>query len=185
MARWKPKADEPVGANEAIGRRLFDEPMLIGAQDQRPYAGLNLRHFQETRSREFSVDRLGRAGIEKPVLDYVLLRAEAASKKFTPPKPFHGWAWLKAKEIQQPKKGSPLPVMPSPIAGSELDENLYHGHILLPSVGDYLQALHLRHLFTTYGEVKVVEQAAMPTEPTSPLLRISDTLRSYLKRWGF
>ena len=66
MARkWNPRTD-PVGRNEPIGRRLFDEPMLMGAQDQPSFKGLDYRHFEVTpNDRELSLDRLGCTGIEK------------------------------------------------------------------------------------------------------------------------
>ena len=80
MARWNP-ADKPVGANEPIGRRLFDEPLLAGADDQRKFAGLDLRNFEEKRDREFSVDRLGRTGKERAVIKYLNPRANAAALK--------------------------------------------------------------------------------------------------------
>jgi hypothetical protein len=63
--KWDPKTD-PVGKNERIGRRLYDEPMLMGAHDQPSFKGLDYRHFEETREdKELSLDRLGCTGIEK------------------------------------------------------------------------------------------------------------------------
>src|SRR5690348_13522018 len=121
MARWNPSAE--VGANEAIGRRLFDEPMLVGARDQKPYAGLVLRHFQEKRSEEFSIDRLGRSNIEPAVLNYLKPRAALAGNNFKPPKSFNGWAVLRARQLRQPPVGTGFPVLSSPISGTDLDEN--------------------------------------------------------------
>jgi len=36
MARWKPDPSQPFGPAEHIGRRLFDEPKLVGAEGQKP-----------------------------------------------------------------------------------------------------------------------------------------------------
>lgn len=185
MARWKPRGDEPVGGNEHIGRRLFDEPMLVGALNQRPFAGLDLRHFQETRDLEFSVDRLGRSGIEKPK-NYLRPRAEAAGQKFARPKAFNGWAVLRARQLECPPVGAALPVIASPVTGGGLDdENPYHAHLLLPAVGDYHTALHLRNLFGTYGNVEAVGQIAELPQPAKPVSRIVETIRDWVKRWGW
>jgi len=129
MARWIPRSNEPVGKNEAIARRLFDEPMLVGAIGQRPYAGLDLRNFEETRADEFSVDRLGVSGVNKAVVRYILPLAEDAAKQFHSAKRFEGWATLPADRLVKPYKGIELAVIPSP----EMD-NPYHAHVSTGSV---------------------------------------------------
>lgn len=156
MATWKPKPAEPVGANEVIGRRLFDEPKLAGAQDQKSFAGLDLRNFTEKRDRQFSVDRLGRTGVEGGVLKYLRPRGARAAARFRPPKRFDGWATLRAKFFTKPPQGDTVwPLSPSPIPGEGLDDNIYHAHITLPEgVSSYTSALQLRELFAQYGDVR-------------------------------
>lgn len=155
MARWVPAADQPIGNTERIGRRLFDEPLLAGAGDQESFAGLDLRNFQETRGREVSLDRLGRTGIDKAVIRYLQPRAATAGTNFRTAKQFNGWACLPARELGQSRFGvGAMPVVASPIAGEGLEENVYHAHVLTPDgMNHYLTALHLRHLFGTYGQV--------------------------------
>lgn len=60
MARRNPPSK--VGPNEQIGRRLFDEPMLTGVTGQPSSSGIQLYHFEDTRDREVSLDRLGARG---------------------------------------------------------------------------------------------------------------------------
>jgi hypothetical protein len=185
MARWKPDAKCPVGKNEKVGRRLFDEPMLAGAKDQKQFAGLDLRHFHETRSAEFSVDRVGRSGIEPSVINYLTPKAEAASAKFKTPKRFNGWAVLKVDYLQNPPRGNKLTVVASPINGYDLDENIFHAHVVLPGVGDYQTALHLRHLFTTYGEVhRAAPTGRVTASDDSSLSRIWASFLRQLERFG-
>jgi hypothetical protein len=181
MARWNPRSNDPVGQNEHVGRRLFNEPLLVGVQNQSHFAGLDLRNFEETRDREFSVDRLGRSGIENVVVRYLRPRADAAGEKFTPPKPFNGWAVLRVRQLENPPKGSlGLAVIASPITGIDLNENIYHAHVVLPQSPDhYFMALHLRNLFSTYGEIKPAE---MVGPPQSRFLRFVPV---WLGRWLF
>jgi hypothetical protein len=159
MARWAPAADQPIGNTERIGRRLFDEPLLAGAGDQKTFAGLDLRNFEETRSREVSLDRLGRSGIDKAVIRYLQPRAVAAGTKFRTAKQFAGWAFLPARDLSQSRSGfGATSLVPSPIEGQDLEENVYHAHVLKPEgMHHYIMALHLRHLFATYGQICPVE----------------------------
>jgi hypothetical protein len=68
MGRWTPQDKQPVGSNEHIGRRLFDEPKLFGATDQNPFDGLDLRNFEVTIDRELSVDRVGSSCCDTKVI---------------------------------------------------------------------------------------------------------------------
>jgi len=163
MPLWNPPTDR-VSPDERVGRRLFDEPMLVGARDQRSYAGLLLRHFEETRDDKFSVDRLGATGVNRKVVAYLRPRASAAGEKHRPPKAFNGWAVLTVRKLTAPPTPeiSQLPVVASPIDGEdivEIDRNPYHAHIVLPRDIKRLHlALCLRHLFTTYGTVQKREE---------------------------
>jgi hypothetical protein len=159
MARWAPNPTQPIGLNEHIGRRLFDEPLLAGALDQPAYRGLDLRNFQETRDSEYSFDRLGRSSIEPAVRAYLEPRAHHAGTKFHRPKTFNGWAFVRARELVNAKRGNAIAIFPSAESGSGLDANEYHGHAARPaSQSDYEFALHLRNLFTSYGDVELVER---------------------------
>jgi hypothetical protein len=157
MPLWNPPTDH-VGRKEHIGRRLFDEPLLAGATGQKGFGGLLLRHFEEARSDEFSVDRLGRTGVDKSITRFLRPLADAAGKTFRTAKTFNGWVVLKADELEKSKKGSTLGVVPSP-----LKCNPYHAHIdtrhFLESVDDrhYHIALYLRELFTTKGKMHIIE----------------------------
>src|ERR1022692_3015608 len=96
---WTPQSDKPVGPNEHVGRRLFAEPSLVGAQGQKPIGRLNLRHFEEKRDGLVSLDRLGRTSIENSIVGYLRPRAERVGTTFRPPKAFNGWAVLTARKF--------------------------------------------------------------------------------------
>jgi hypothetical protein len=168
MARWNPPVDR-VDANEHVGRRLFEEPMLAGAQGQPKFEGLDLRNFEERRDREFSLDRLGRSSCDVQVLRYLRPRAESAGGDLIPIRAFSGWAVLRARQLENPPIGvahyGKFPVVPSPEAGEGLGENLYHAHILTPELDHYSVALHLRQLFAKYGSIK---QSRRQTESAGP-----------------
>jgi hypothetical protein len=158
MARWIPQT-QGIESNEHVGRRLFDEPMLVGAKDQTSFKGLLSRHFEETRGDEFSVDRLGRTSIDKSVVRYIRPLADAAGKSFHAVKRFDGWAVLPAHRLAK-AKGTPLPVIPSP-----LPDNPYHAHVLTAdllkseseNIRHYHIALHLRQVFIDHGTVHPAE----------------------------
>lgn len=162
MGRWKPPTDH-VGPNEYVGRRLFDEPMLVGARDQNAFRGLDLRHFEETRDNEFSLDRLGSTGVDKKVVGYLRVRANFQATTFRPTRAFNGWAVIGVRELTRPHKFarlSVLSVVPSPQNGVGLSENLYHAHVVRPDgVDSYFMALHLRQVFTKHGTVRVAGPA--------------------------
>lgn len=159
MALWKPNPEDPVKRSEHVGRRLFEEPTLTGAQDQKPLGRLDFRHFEEKRDAQISVDRLGQTSVDKSVVRYLRPRAAVASGRFRPPRAFTGWAVITAGKLEKP----PAPhrshaVIPSPEVGDELNENVYHAHITTPPDLDaYSMALHLRELFVAYGSITRIE----------------------------
>ena len=169
MATWIPPSDR-VDGNEHLGRRLFDEPMLVGARDQKSFSGLDVRHFEETRGDEVSLDRLGRSSVDRSVARYLQPLAEAAGAAFHSPRDFDGWAVLPAQKLQKPTRAGSLTVAPSPEP-----ENPYHAHVdtraLLPneppSLRHYLIALHLRHLFVGPGSKMHLTQPARQRRPGS------------------
>jgi hypothetical protein len=75
-----------------------------------------------------------------------------------------------------------LSVIASPIAGKDLDENIYHAHAVVPeSLDYYFAALHLRELFETGGSIEPIETAWQP-QP-GRLEWIGETLKRWLF-WG-
>jgi hypothetical protein len=180
MALWKPPGDQ-VGDNEHVGRRLFDEPMLIGAKNQKPYSGLDIRHFEETRDDEqFSLDRLGRSSIEPAVVRYLRPRAEMAGGGFKPAKAFNGWAVLRAHQLANPPVGrtkhGTFPVFASPDNGDGLLQNSYHAHIIISGFDHYSIALHLRHLFLSYGTI-------YPMPPVKRIRKLLRYLPANVREW--
>ena len=130
MAPWEPDPSEPLGAAEHVGRRIFDEPQLAGATDQKPFAGLlDIRNFEETRGDEFSVDRMGKTSVDKRVKAYLKPLAEASGRNFHRPKRFDGWATAPSKRVSSPARGAPIPLVVSPENG-----NPYHAHLVTADV---------------------------------------------------
>lgn len=166
MARWVP--DSQINQSEHIGRRLFDEPMLFGAFDQHSYNGLGLWNFQETRGREFSVDRMGKTSCDGKVVKYLEPRAENHGAKFNKPKEFCGWVCIRASKLLRPDTGTPLELHPSPVPEGNLEwleenleQNRYHAHILMTeNVDSESFALRIRHLLTKPGGGGMVLKSA-------------------------
>lgn len=155
MAKRWAAPDDKVDDNERIGRRLFDEPLLVGVSSQPSYSGLLLTHFEETRGNEISVDRLGRTGVEKKIVTFLSpLAVNQGAKDFASPKSFDGWSTISVRELRRERRRRKLDVFASPVTDSGA-ENPYHAHILRPTeIDPDLMALHLRHLFVTHGAVE-------------------------------
>jgi hypothetical protein len=179
MARWTPNDSAPIGAGEHIGRRLFDEPKLSGAPDQKPFAGLKLSNFVEKRGREFSVDRLGQSAIDASVVNYLKVRCEFAETRYREKKKFSGWAYLTAKKITQ---NSAWTIHPSAVrakndAGGDLpwadenaQENRYHAHVMRPDGVDATYfAYQIREKFTTDGNLHPAANSATTITSVTPL----------------
>jgi hypothetical protein len=181
MARWKPQANLPIGLKEPVGRRLFDEPMLLGAANQPHYGGLDLRNFQETRDNEYSLDRLGKTGIDGAVIRYLKPRAIAGGKSFRKPKKFNGWIAVKSETLTSPPPtGKPIVLMASPVSGEDLDENAFHAHAIRPEdQTDLIFALYLRHLFSS-GTIERNDEERLERSP-SVLRRWIAGLLSFLR----
>jgi hypothetical protein len=183
---WVPASSEPVGSNEHIGRRLFKRQTLRGAQDQTPPVGVfELFHFEEVRDEgDVSLDRLGKSSVDGKVRKYLDPRARAAISMFAQVRTFNGWAVVRAKELQEPQKGPPLPIIPSPIVatdGNPLSENKYHAHVKRPgSYGVYEMAIHLKVIFERKYKF---EAAGSPgsgnREPTTSVVAV---IISWLRR---
>jgi hypothetical protein len=138
--------------NERIGRRIYDAPMLRGAQGQPSYAGIELHHFQG--GKELSLDRLGATGVDRRVYRYLRQRAEGAGAARKKPSHFDGWSHVAARELEHSRKSPKLPVIASPIDDPEPNDNIYHAHVVLPNdVAPHLASLHVRYIFTEHGDV--------------------------------
>lgn len=165
MARWVP--DNQINQSEHVGRRLFDEPMLFGAYDQPSYNGLGLWNFQESRGRDFSIDRMGMTSCDRRVVKYLEPRAENHATKFNKPKEFCGWAFIRASKLFRPDTGPPLRLIPSPVpegnsewSDMDLEQNRYHAHIQIPEdVESEAFALRIRHLLTKPGGGGAIQQS--------------------------
>ncbi len=158
MARkWDPKTD-PIGKNEHIGRRLFDEPMLMGAHDQPSFRGIDYRHFQviPADAGKLSMDRLGQTGIDNRAKNYLKPRAENAGATRRPPKQFNGWAHVRARILEEGWHGARFPAVPSPVEGNGLEANTHHAHIDIEGDKEFA-ALRLRELFTNRGGIEKAE----------------------------
>ncbi len=150
MGRWIPKDSNPVGGNEHIGRRLFDEPKLFGATDQNPFEGFSLNHFDPGKDRELSVDRVGDGCFHAKAMSYLTPRAEYAATTTHEPRTFHGWLIAPAAKLIDASTKKKWSVVPSPERGPtvggvtpEWDEtnkaqNRCHAHIPVPDGVDNL-----------------------------------------------
>ncbi len=126
---------------------------MAGAADMPAFEGLDLRHFQETRDNEYSLDRLGRSGLDKAVVRYLTKKAEDAGTRFRKPKPFSGWITARSSALAQGDAGKPINLVASPILEDGDSFNEYHAHAVRPTdQEDYFFALHLRHCFAKHGK---------------------------------
>ena len=110
------------------------------------------------------MDRLGATGVDRRVRQHLRLRAEAAGAARRKPSHFDGWFHVAAKELEQARTPPKLPLIASPIHEPEPDDNIYHAHVVQPdNVLPNLVSLHIRHIFTKYGELMPNEQK-QPTQ---------------------
>ena len=182
MQLWLPNPDEGIGPQEHLGRRLFDQPELVGAVGQKTVPTLDYRNFEETRDGKVSLDRLGQRGPEKPVVRYLAQRAHAAGAKRKPSQAFNGWVSIQKKNLIGSKK-LPIKVVQSPVDRVELvelDKNIYPAHVeaaisvsgwrhwlrrlLRLDDGDqytpYFLSLHLKALFEKHGTITAAPRVA-------------------------
>lgn len=161
--RWQPAPDAPLGKQERVGRRLFDEPELRGVEGQPNLGVVSLSQFREKRGREVSLDRLGRTGIEPKVKNYLVPRCDYQASSFGKQKQFEGWATIKVADLTNKWSETPQwTAHPSPVMmdeDEELTENVYHAHtVCSESRADAGTALFLRHLFERYGSLEIVQR---------------------------
>jgi hypothetical protein len=178
MPGWIPKDNAPVGSNEHIGRRLFDEPKLFGATDQRRFDGLELRNFEPTSDREFSVDRVGDSCFNSTAQTYLLPRAVAAGRNEGKSRTFHGWLTVTARTLTLPRSGKVWRIIASPDRGppaddgslrtwsySDLTQNRYHAHVPLPDGMESEYFAHVAREIFRKGRPFVAPGAVAPEIP--------------------
>ncbi len=188
MPRWTPEDNQPVGPNEHIGRRLFDEPKLFGASDQNPLDGLQLDNFEPTNDNGLSLDRVGVGCFNKQVRKYLTPRADNAGKRGHTTKTFHGWLTLPAKRLMHPMRDVKWDIVASPDRGppaedggnkpwsdDNLLQNQYHAHIPVPCAGEKpsndersLFAFRLREVFVKAGDRHLAPAAIAITDVRKP-----------------
>lgn len=195
MARWEPKHNEAIGAGENVGRRLFDEPKLSGAPDQKPFKGLDIRNFEESRDREFSIDRLGKTSVDKAVVRYLRPRAERhGGTMFQKPRRFDGWAHISARKLcdgmQWTLLCSPIREMdvdglPVPWLAADLSQNQYHAHVLMPeAMESALFAYEIREHFGKFGSVYRIRPLDERPAKVSIKTLLIESWRGILRKLG-
>jgi hypothetical protein len=163
MAKWVPDADK-IGPKETLGRRLYDQPSLVGAVDQKAaLRSMDFRNFEDQRDGQVSLDRLGKSSPERDAVNYLTPRAEAAGATRKPPKKFDGWAAIQAQKLQE-NKNLRLALAASPISGLDFEQNIFHCHAYsIEGCDPYFVALHLQTLFEKHGAIH-----PSPNNPLTP-----------------
>jgi hypothetical protein len=159
MAPWNAREVSTIGNAEVIGRRRFKHPDLRGAAGQKkPVGGLDTRDFLEKRDTAISIDRLGKSGIDRKVLNYLLPRAEAHGLSQKPTKEFLGWACVQASKFLEMAGKYGYLLIPSPVPGVVLADNDYHAHISYPNTIDaFHAALLVKEIFQQHGSVHDID----------------------------
>ena len=167
--RWAPP--DSIGTKERVGRRIFNEPVLRGAEGQPSFEGVPLRHFEDRRSENVSLDRLGATALDKKVVEFLKPRAEAHGRERTKPVRFEGWFHVAVRDLAEATRGPRFQVVSSPVNGPEPSDNPYHAHVVRPElVDDHFAALQLRHLFTRHGKLERCEEGEEGEEEQESLL---------------
>ena len=158
MATWQPDPADPIGDNEPLGRRIFDDDLWRDALAQGMAHIFRPDHFYDNRLEEdLSFDRLGMSGNPQAiVLSFLnaLAHAEAENRG----KDHAGWGWVLRKNLRDSDRAV-LKVRPSPIIDDpDSPDNPYHADLLRENhrtkqQANYL-ALQLAHLFNKNGELE-------------------------------
>ena len=152
MARWVPNPARPIGKNEPIGRRIFDDIVWRDEANQGQKGRLRVDHFYDTRVEEdLSFDRLGKQGNPDPrVVNLLkqLANAEADNER----KSFEGWAYVAKRHLKKPLEDNELDIRPD----DDSEENPYHALLARDDYRErrlaYFLALHLVHIFEGKGK---------------------------------
>lgn len=153
MARWVPDPAGPIGKNEPIGRRIFDDIVWRDEANQGQKGRLRVDHFYDTRVEEdLSFDRLGKQGNPDPRVVNLLKRlanAEADNEG----KPFEGWAYVVKRHLKKPTEDNELDIRPD----DDSEENPYHALLARDDYRErrlaYLLAIYLVHIFEEKGKL--------------------------------
>jgi hypothetical protein len=169
MAPWDPSRDAKIGDVEHLGRRRFKRAQLVGFTDQPPKHSLTYVDFLDERDPNLSVDRLGKNGIDRRVIDLIRPLAAVNAEKRRPRMVFLGWAAVQAKKFLNEAEKIGYSIKPDPIRGTQSDDNEFHAVISCPIELDRTHvALYVWHLFVKYGAV--IDADAAPAR--SPLRAI-------------
>ena len=158
MATWQPNPSGPIGDNEPLGRRIFDDAIWRDALAQGKTHIFRPDHFDDNRlAEDLSFDRLGMSGNpQAKVLRFLDALAQAEAENHG--KDHAGWGWVLRKNLRDSDR-TVLKVLPSPII-DDLDspDNPYHADLSRENHRTVQQAkylsLHLAHLFNKIGKLE-------------------------------
>lgn len=167
MAAWEPKADEPVGPKEVLGRRIFTDKIWEGQVGDGPRR-FRMDHFYDKEPQsDFSVDRLGRATAEGPIVRRVGHLAHTEADARQPSVPFAGWAACSRQHFATTKCNLDIKQMPL-----EDGTNPYHAEIIRDEfrgkTGPYAFSTMLRDVFTLQGHLTPPPPRRKPQKPIEP-----------------
>jgi hypothetical protein len=153
MPVWEPKADQPVGAKEMLGRRIFSDKIWDGAFGNGRKL-FRVDHFLDmNREADLSLDRLGRSSEEGAVVRRVGHHAHTEGDQHNPPRPFTGWAACGRNHFATAKCN--VPVEPRPL---EDGTNPYHAEIVRDDYrgrsGPYAFATMIRDVVSQQGHFR-------------------------------
>lgn len=154
MALWDPSRDTKIGLVEHLGRRTFKRAQLVGFADQAPKDSLSFQDFLDERDPNLSVDRLGKNGIDRNVINLIHPLAVVNAEKRRPRMVFRGWASVQAKKFLNEAEKVGYSIKPDPIRGTQSDDNAFHAVISCPTELDRTHvALYIWHLFEKHGAI--------------------------------
>lgn len=159
MATWQPDPADPIGDNEPLGRRIFDDPVWRDDLAQGMGPIFRPDHFDDNRLEEdLSFDRLGMQGNPHPKVLRLLI-ALAQSEAENQNKDHAGWGWVLRKNLRDSDR-TVLEVRPSPIINDpDSPDNPYHADLSRENHRTEQQAkylaLHLAHLFNKNGKLEL------------------------------
>jgi len=177
MPVWEPKAHEPVGAKEMLGRRIFTDNIWDGTLGNGRQQ-FRVDHFLDRNPEaDLSVDRLGRSSEEGPVVRRVGRHAHTEGDERNPPRHFTGWAACGRNHFATAKCN--VPVEPRPL---EDGTNPYHAEIVRDDYragsGLYAFATMIRDVISQQGHFQISPPRRTPKgsgseadasgRPTSP-----------------
>jgi hypothetical protein len=172
MPTWEPNADDPVGPKEMLGRRIFTDKIWegeLGAGAGR----FRVDHFyDDDPEADFSVDRLGRASEEGPVVRRVGRLAHAEGQNRTPACLFTGWAACGRQHFFTKK--CHIAVNPKPIGSNRYHAEMVRDEYRRHRTGLLAFATLLCHVFSLQGHFHKSPPPPTPKEPDGTATRDED-----------